>query len=164
MQSGIGAADIQGHGTLTAGAARRLACDCSIIPAVLGTESDILDLGTPNRLATPAMRRHLGLRDGGCLFPGCDRPPAGCEAHHRQHWIDGGPTTEKNLDSFCLFHHHLVHEGGWTYKIIDADTLLFSPPDGRPQIISKRKGFLQPNLNKRLQPRPTTHFETPSRT
>ncbi|HEX4427635.1 MAG TPA: DUF222 domain-containing protein, partial [Frankiaceae bacterium] len=165
LHSGTGSADIQGHGTLTAGVARRLACDWDLIPAVLGTDSEILDLGTRHRLATPTMRRHLALRDGGCLFPGCDRQPAGCEAHHRQHWIDGGPTTEQNLDSFCLFHHHQVHEGGWTYRIIDTDTLAFQPPDDRPPILSKRKPFLQQqDLNKRLHPEPTVRIETPHRT
>ncbi len=164
LQSGIGAADIQGHGTLTAGAARRLACDSGIIPAVLGGESEILDLATPNRLATPLMRRHLALRDGGCLFPGCDRPPACTEAHHRLHWIDGGPTTEQNLDSYCLFHHHLVHEGGWTYTIIDTNTLKFFPPDGGPPLTSKRRPFLARDLNQRLHPEPAVHIETPHRT
>jgi Domain of unknown function (DUF222) len=162
LQSGIGAADIQGHGTLTAGAARRLACDRGIIPAVLGTDSEILDLGTPNRLATPTMRRHIALRDGGCLFPGCDRPPTFTEAHHRRHWIDGGPTSEKNLDSFCLFHHHLVHEGGWTYQIIDTDTLKFFPPGDRPPITSKRKPFLAQDLDRRLHPEPTIRIEHPA--
>jgi hypothetical protein len=133
LQPGIGTADIQGHGTLTAGAARRLACDWGIIPAVLGTDSEILDLGSRNRLATPTIRRNIAQRDGGCLFPGCDRPPVGREAHHRQHHIDGGPTAEHNLDLFCPFHHHLVHEGGWSYHIIDKTTLAFQPPDGRPR-------------------------------
>lgn len=164
LQSGIGAADIQGHGPITAGAARRLACEYGIIPAVLGGDSEILDLGTRNRLATPTMRRHIALRDGGCLFPGCDRTPTFTEAHHRLHWIDGGPTTEQNLDSFCLFHHHLVHEGGWTYKIIDADTLHFFPPNGGPQLVSKRRPFLQLDLDRRLHPEPNVRIETPCRT
>ena len=123
LSSGIGSADIQGHGPITASAARRLACEYTIIPAVLGTDSEVLDVGIPNRLANAKQRFHIALRDGGCLFPGCDRPPMGCDAHHREHWLDGGPTAEHNLDSFCLFHHHQVHEGGWAYKIIDADTL-----------------------------------------
>ena len=165
LQSGIGSAEIQGRGIVTAGAARRLACDYGIIPAVLGGDSEILDLGTPQRLATPTQRRNLGLRDGGCLGPGCDRPPAGCEAHHRQHRIDGGPTAEHNLDLFCPFHHHLVHEGGWTYQIIDATTLIFHPPGGKTPITSKRRPLLQDDdLNKRLQPAPTVRIDTPRRT
>jgi hypothetical protein len=164
LTSGIGSADIQGHGPITAAAARRLACDYAIIPAVLGTESEILDQGTPNRLATPRQRFNIAVRDGGCLFPGCDRPPAGCDAHHRRHWIDGGPTEEANLDSLCVFHHHLVHEGGWTYTIIDNDTLEFSPPAGGPPLRSKRRNFLAQNLNQRLHPQPTVRIESPRRT
>ncbi len=164
LQSALGAAGIQGHGTLTAAAARRLACTYGIIPAVLGTDSEILDLGTRNRLATPTQRRNLALRDGGCLFPGCDRPPAGCDAHHRKHHIDGGPTAEHNLDSFCPFHHHQLHEGGWTYTITDTDTLQFHPPGGGPPITGKRRQFLEQDLNKRLQPHPTVHIHPVQRT
>ncbi len=132
LQDAVGAGDIQGGGTLTAGAVRRLACDAGIIPAVLGAQSEIVDVGKETRLATPAMRRRLGLRDGGCLFPACDRPPAGCEIHHRRHHIDGGPTKDPNLDMFCVFHHHQVHEGGWTYTIVDA-TLCTSPHPAEDQ-------------------------------
>ena len=32
---------------------RRMACDASIIPAVLGTKSEVLDLGRTSRLVTP---------------------------------------------------------------------------------------------------------------
>ena len=164
LQTSLGAADIQGHGPITAAAARRLACDYGIIPAVLGTDSDILDLGTRNRLATPTQRRNIALRDGGCLFPGCDRPPAGCDAHHRKHHIDGGPTTEHNLDSFCSFHHHQVHEGGWTYQIVDATTLKFFPPRDGPVLTSKRRPLLDQNLNRRLHPHPTVRIQRPHRT
>ena len=144
LASGIGSADIQGRGVITASAARRLACDYGIIPAVLGTESEILDLGVPNRLATPKQRRNIAIRDGGCLFPGCDRPPVGCDAHHRIHHIDGGPTAEHNLDSFCVFHHHQVHEGGWTYEIIDA---------GHPRVLPTRRRPPNPQQTPQL-PRP----------
>ncbi len=164
LQSAIGSADIQGHGVITASAARRLACEYGIIPAVLGTDSEILDQGVRNRLATPTQRRNLALRDGGCLFPGCDRPPAGCDAHHRKHHIDGGPTAEHNLDSFCPFHHHQVHEGGWTYTITDAHTLEFCPPGGGPALIGKRRPFLQHDLNSQLNPEPTVRIPRPRRT
>src|SRR4051794_18288657 len=164
LASGIGSADIQGHGPITAGAARRLACEYNIIPAVLGTQSELLDLGVPNRLANAKQRFHIALRDGGCLFPGCDLPAMGCVAHHRQHHIDGGPTAEHNLDLFCPFHHVQVHEGGWTYTIIDAETLEFYPPGGGPPLRSKRRRFIQPDLNKRLHPEPTVRIEKPRRT
>ncbi len=164
LATGIGSADIQGHGPITAAAARRLACDYGIIPAVLGTESDILDMGVPNRLATPRQRFNLALRDGGCLWPGCDRPPGYRDAHHRVHHIDGGPTAEHNLELYCPFHHHCVHEGGWTYQLIDDKTLRFYPPGGGPPLIGKRRPLLGQDLTKRLHPEPTVHLQTPRRT
>ena len=71
---------------------RRMACDAAIIPAVLGTRSELLDLGRTVRLATPKLFLALCLRDRGCTFPGCSRPPGWCDAHHGVHWCDGGPT------------------------------------------------------------------------
>ncbi|MCW2548721.1 MAG: endonuclease, partial [Mycobacterium sp.] len=121
--------------------ARRMACDAGIIPAVLNSASEIVDYGRTHRLFTPGQRIILDLRDGGCLAPGCDRPAADCDAHHHRSWTKHhGETDEENLDLFCTFHHHLVHEGRWTYKIIDHETLHFYPPDGGPVRISKRRG------------------------
>jgi Domain of unknown function (DUF222) len=138
--TGLGTATLPGGATLTASAARRLACDANLIPAVLGADSELLDLGRTRRLVSPGQRKALNLRDGGCLFPGCDRPPADCDAHHRKSWTkDHGKTNGDNLDLFCTYHHHLQHEGGWTYKIIDAHTLHFQPPGGGPTRISKRR-------------------------
>ena len=75
---------------LSAGAARRIACDAGLIPAVLGGPSEVLDWGRARRTATSAQRRALALRDRGCTFPGCDRPPDWCEAHHTLGWEHGG--------------------------------------------------------------------------
>ncbi|WP_203915547.1 DUF222 domain-containing protein [Rhizocola hellebori] len=61
--------------TLSAETVRRLACDARIIPAMLGSPSQPLDLGREQRLFKGPLRRALILRDGGCAFPGCDRPP-----------------------------------------------------------------------------------------
>ena len=140
LKSGLGTATIQGGATITAAAARRMACDANIIPAVLNSASEIVDFGRSRRLISPGLRRVLNLRDGGCLFPGCDRPPADCEGHHRKPWTEHGKTKDTNLELFCTFHHHLLHEGRWTYKIIDKQTLHFHPPDGGPPKISKRRG------------------------
>src|SRR5439155_22998751 len=80
-----------------AAVARRLACDADVIPAVLGTLSEPLDLGRATPTVPAGLRRALAVRDGGCRFPGCDRPPGGCRAHHIRHWADGGPTALGNL-------------------------------------------------------------------
>jgi len=67
---------------IPAAEARLFACDSRVIPAVLGSGGEVLDLGRETRLATTPQRRALGLRDRGCVFPGCTRPNNWCQAHH----------------------------------------------------------------------------------
>ena len=57
---------------ISAGELRRLCCDADLLPAVLGGGSEVLDVGREHRLVTPAIRAALRLRDGGCIFPGCE--------------------------------------------------------------------------------------------
>jgi hypothetical protein len=83
---------------------------------VLGPDGEILDLGRASRVATAAQRRALFIRDEGCVFPGCDRPPGWCQAHHVVHWTALGPTDVWNMALLCSHHHHLCHEGGWTMQ------------------------------------------------
>lgn len=101
-------AGVLGDTQLSAGDLRRLCCDAELMPAVLGSESEVLDVGRAHRLVTPAIRQALTLRDGGCVFPGCDTRPASCEAHHLIPWWDGGATALSNLALLCHHHHGLV--------------------------------------------------------
>jgi hypothetical protein len=75
--------------------------------------SEILDLGRRTRIVSPAQRRALVHRDGGCVFPGCGRPHPWTDAHHLVHWARGGATDLDNLCLLCRRHHTAVHEGGW---------------------------------------------------
>ena len=72
----------------------------------------MLDLGPDVRLATPKQLQALWIRDQGCTFPGCSRPPSWCDAHHVWHWCDGGPTDLSNLALLCPRHHTIVHQKG----------------------------------------------------
>lgn len=100
-------------GPIPARRVRHLACDADLIPIVLGTDNRILDLGRSHRLVTPALRRALIARDGGCLFPGCNIPATWTEAHHLVEWYAGGVTSLDNLVLLCSHHHHAVHTGVW---------------------------------------------------
>jgi len=93
---------------ITAGELRRLCCDAELVPVVLGVGSEVLDMGTAQRLVTPAIRRALSVRDAGCIFPGCDAPDWSCDAHHVQPWWAGGKTALGNLVLLCPHHHRLV--------------------------------------------------------
>ena len=85
-----------------------------IIPTVLGTSSEVLDLGRARRLFTPGMLRAMWLRDKGCTIPGCTAPPTWADAHHIIHWVDGGATSLLNGALLCRRHHTLAHQKGWT--------------------------------------------------
>ncbi|HEY9335526.1 MAG TPA: DUF222 domain-containing protein, partial [Kribbella sp.] len=102
-------------GGLSAATIRRLACDANIIPLVLGSNSEPLDVGRLERLVTKAMRRALDARDRGCVV--CGAPPIICDAHHLISWIDGGDTKVDNLALLCRRHHTDVHRGHWHIRI-----------------------------------------------
>ncbi|QSR26956.1 hypothetical protein CFH99_15100 [Nocardioides aromaticivorans] len=102
---------------LSATAVRRLACDAHILPAVLGTDGQVLDVGRAHRLVTPAIWAALVLRDRHCAFPGCTRMPLACDAHHVVHWADGGDTSLDNLVLLCRHHHTLTHHSPWQVHI-----------------------------------------------
>jgi hypothetical protein len=119
---------LEGGAPISAAAARRLACDANLIPIVLGAASQPLDIGRATRLIPPAIRRALTARDGGCVFPGCDRPPSWCDAHHNIHWAAGGETALINLYLLCGHHHDSVHHHGWTVQIINGLPWFIPPP------------------------------------
>jgi hypothetical protein len=82
-----------------------MACDANIIPAVYGGNSELLDYGRARRTVPAGLRRVLNTRDGGCIFPSCDRPASSCEAHHRVFWeTQHGATKDTNLDLLRLSH------------------------------------------------------------
>ena len=129
-QSGRG--DLIGtHEHVSSETIRRMCCDANIIRIVTDGASEILDLGRTVRTAPPRFKRALAARDRGCVFPGCDRPPGHCRAHHIKWWDrDGGETSLQNLALLCHHHHHLVHEGRWTLTRAPDGTLQFHKPDG----------------------------------
>jgi len=114
---------VRGSGTTLTGevlspqAVRKLACDASIIPMILGSQGQPLDVGRTKRLVTPSLLAALWVRDKACTFPGCGRPPNWCDAHHIIHWADGGPTALTNLTLLCAHHHTYVHRRDLTATV-----------------------------------------------
>ena len=119
--------------TVSAATIRRWACDADILPVVLGRHSEVLDVGRRHRLVTPALWQALVVRDAGCTFPSCTRPPIMCQAHHILHWADGGPTSLDNLVLLCGHHHRHLHHTPWQVTLNPTDHRPdFTPPPRHP--------------------------------
>jgi hypothetical protein len=125
-EPGSMAAELEWSQPIPAETARRLACDAAITPIFNGGESP--QIGPTTRVISGPLRKSLTALDKGCRFPGCDYPPAWTDAHHIQHWAEGGPTTLANLVLLCRRHHRLVHEKGWTIQLSRRRELVAVPP------------------------------------
>ncbi|MEV5963977.1 DUF222 domain-containing protein, partial [Kribbella sp. NPDC051952] len=152
---------------LSAATIRRLACDAKIIPLVLGSNSEPLDIGRAERLVTRAMRRALNARDNGCVI--CGAPPITCDAHHLKSWLDGGETATNNLALLCRRHHVALHNGHWTITITNGHPQVTRPPwatpppHPKPPITSLLKPLPTPTPPTPTPTRPTTRNPRPSR-
>jgi HNH endonuclease len=96
-----------------------------------------LSVGRATRTIPAAIRTALTLRDNGCRFPGCDRPPGWTDGHHIEHWADHGETEVPNLVSLCRRHHHMVHERGWSIRLEPDGRVTVAEPRGRPSLVRR---------------------------
>ena len=126
-----------GHGVLESGEAvsmatvERLVCAGSSQPIILNGAGDVLDFGRTQRLFTRRQRQALAVRDGGCMWPRCDRPPSWTEAHHVEEWLrDHGRTDLANGILLCRHHHLRLHDEGWRIERRGGGYWL-QPPPGR---------------------------------
>ncbi|MEX2498897.1 MAG: DUF222 domain-containing protein [Wenzhouxiangellaceae bacterium] len=114
---------------ISAETSRRLACDCGIVYWQEDEAGETLNIGRKSRSIPPAIRRALKRRDRGCRFPGCTAHKY-VDAHHIQHWADGGETKMANLVLLCRHHHRLMHEGGYSVRMNDQRIPEFTDPAG----------------------------------
>lgn len=125
------AAEVDGHGLISAGEARRLACDAHVSRLITGPDSEIVDLGRTSRVPNQAQRRVIRARDRGCATPGCAAPPGWCDIHHIAYWTEhNGRTDLNNLVMLCGAHHRMVHRDQLTIRTDDHGHHTFSRADG----------------------------------
>lgn len=125
------------------GMARMLACDAGVVPVVLGSASEPLDIGRRARVVPAGLRRALALRDGQCRWPGCDRPSPWCDAHHLVAWSDHGRTSLDNLILLCRHHHTLAHHG-WRVFGSAGGIVTVTHPSGRRVDLARAEGGPSP--------------------
>lgn len=112
---------------VSASTARRLACDSVRQLLLLDPRGHLDAISAMERVIPIPMRKAITSRDGGrCRFPGCRH--AIREIHHVQFWQHGGTTTTDNLVGLCSFHHHQIHDRGWTLTGDPDDRLTFTDP------------------------------------
>jgi hypothetical protein len=87
-------------------------------------------------LSAMALGGAITYQDGGCVFPGCDRPPSWCDIHHCQPWSHGGSTSLDNGAFLCRRHHTFIHQHHWTITV-EHGQLTTRKPDGTPHVIRR---------------------------
>ena len=112
--AGIGPAHFEGNPDLISPAtAQRFSCNTEIT-MVNFDRGFAIDVGRDQRLFTRKQRVAIYARDGGCMFPGCDRPPKWTEVHHINEWAaEKGRTDTADGILLCRHHHMLLHNNGW---------------------------------------------------
>ena len=148
-----GCCEFEDGPSMAAETARRLACDASVVMLTENEDGEALNVGRKTRTISAPLRRVLNSRDKGCRFPGCANTRY-VDAHHIDHWANGGETKPSNLISLCRFHHRAVHEGGIRIERLDDGALRFVKANGVP-VDSVVPGFTQPRGDWREMPEGT---------
>ena len=146
LESGVGHGVVEGSGeALGIHTVRALACSGGVQPITLDPTGRALDLGREQRLFSRHQRIALAVRDGGCMWPECHRPPSWTEAHHIDKWSDGGTTDIDQGLLLCRYHHLSLHNEGWTIRL-RAGRYWLEPPPG-----SGRSGALLETKSRALR-------------
>lgn len=125
LLGGLRAAQLDTGHRISPALARRWACEAGVIPAVLDSDGQVLDLGRTKRFHTKAQRIALGIEQGGCTADGCDWPPGMCHVHHGVPWSRGGPTDLKNGRLLCPRHHARAHDTTYTLTELPGGKVRF---------------------------------------
>jgi Domain of unknown function (DUF222) len=130
-----------------------LVCTAWLTRMLLDDHGVPLQQGRAKRLFSLGQRLGFAVRDKGCVFPGCDRPPSWCEAHHIHSWRHGGATDLINGCLLCGYHHRLIHAGHWQVIIGGDGHPYVIPPDWIDQARTPiRNSYWHPEWRHKLQP------------
>jgi hypothetical protein len=124
LLDGLGSARLDTGTQISAGQARRLACNTGLIPGIFGTTSVPLDLGRETRLHTKTQRIGLSATHDSCAAEGCERPFAWCEIHHPHAWASGGRTDLTGIP-LCGWHHHRAHDNRYDLRTLPTGEIRY---------------------------------------
>jgi hypothetical protein len=153
METGIGVGYFEGNrDAISAATVQRFSCNIDTV-MVNFDRGFAIDVGRDQRLFTRRQRIAISARDGGCMFPGCDRPPSWTEVHHINEWVaKKGRTDTADGILLCRHHHMLLHNNHWTITRTGTTYSLHAPDGSVTQLQSKsplyrqhRGGLSQPS-------------------
>jgi hypothetical protein len=114
---------------------RRLHPDDAVNAALIGHirrvvydgSGTVIDLGRRSRLFRGSSREAVMLLVTTCVWIGCDRPVAWCDADHSLGWKAHGATVPRNGGPLCGGHNHLKERGFRVFRDDDGDWHVIAP-------------------------------------
>lgn len=146
-EPGRGTAGTAHGGRIRLAHALAMCGDAAVLPVAFNPSGGIASYGRERRLASPAQRRALAARDGGCSFPACTRPAAWSEVHHVVEWRNGGQTDIATMCLLCRFHHREHERRGWRVVMTDGVPMWISPAWIDPAQVPRRNTAHHPEIN-----------------
>ncbi|MCS5713921.1 HNH endonuclease [Herbiconiux sp. CPCC 205716] len=153
LEAGRGVGYIDGlDEPVPASTVAQLRCSSPMAVTLFGDRGEVLFHGKTKRLFTAAQNRALAARDGGCVWPNCDRPPSYCETHHVDEWVsDDHPPGRTDIDNgvlLCHFHHSHLHKADWKLVMQGGVPHLIPPrwndPEQAPIPTTRRRTITRP--------------------
>jgi hypothetical protein len=140
LAAGSGVAHFEGQSAaISIASVERLACDGGVTPILFHADGRALNLGRRRRRHNARQRAVIAARDGGCVMPGCDRPPNWTEVHHIVPWSEGGETSVDDGVLLCRHHHLLMHNNSWRIRRTGGTYWMHAPSE-----LSRQPILLQP--------------------
>ncbi len=112
-------------------------------------------LMTARRFASDYQKQCLAVRDGGCVWRGCDMPASKCDAHHLRFRSEGGQTAIENMALLCPTHHRKLYNMGAHLCMGDTASDWYIVQDHTNRIIDQWSN--PPPRQKPKQQRPSGH-------
>jgi len=130
LDAGVGVGRLEGQSApVSIATVERHICSAGAQGVLFEEKGAVLDLGRAKRLHKGRQRTAIAARDGGCLMPGCDRPPSWSEVHHIVPWSEGGGTSVDDGVLLCRHHHLLLHNNGWRIARERGEYWLHAPAE-----------------------------------
>ena len=100
---------------------RQLTDDCELFRVVLDARGIPIEVSSEVRTVPTGLWRALLVRDGGCVWEGCDAPASWCDvAHGKRSYARKGRLSLDNALLLCRRHHRRFDQGPHTVEI-DGD-------------------------------------------